>query len=180
MGPQAVSEFSICGIKEILTDVTQEVKVTNEIRHSGEHLFNRFAYSVSHIMHRGYRCSVGLFDVFQKGDNMIGVLAWNFDIGKHDFAETVKTCHQSGGIARVRCIQMENIATGKCHGLANPRYRVLVSTGQVQNELTPQIIDLRGAQRHIAGSQFGACLFRGFMPLIKCPSNKNHHIVCDV
>lgn len=111
---------------------------------------------------------------------MIGVLGWDFDIGKYNLAETVKTCHQSGGIARVRCIQMENIAAGKRHGLSNSWYCLPVSTGQIQNELTPQVIDFRSAQVHVSNGQFGTYLLGGFVPLIHGLSDEDHHIVCHV
>jgi len=94
--------------------------------------------------------------------------------------KVVKTCHQSGGIARVCCIQMENISAGRGHGLSNSWYCLPVSTGQTQNELTPQVLDFRSAQVHVSDGQFGSHLLGGFVPLIHGSSKEDHSIVCYV
>jgi len=130
-------------------------------------------------MDAGLRSPVGAVDLSQKGDDVFGMFAGNFDISQHDFAEAVQTCHQGRGIALVGCIQVEYIAAGQGHGLANPWRCLTMSTGQIHYELAPQVVYFRCAQCNIARNQLGEYLLSGSMPLKQCPPNEDHDIVGD-
>ncbi|EFK10066.1 conserved hypothetical protein, partial [delta proteobacterium NaphS2] len=58
MGLQPVPQFTVCRIENVFANVTQKMEVTDVIRYSGEHLFDRFADALPHVMYAGSGCSV--------------------------------------------------------------------------------------------------------------------------
>src|SRR3989338_4179746 len=53
-------------IEKILSDIPQEMKVTDKIWHLGKHLADRIQNSSTHVMHHGQRQAVVSFELLEK------------------------------------------------------------------------------------------------------------------
>jgi len=60
MRAQAVSEFPVGWIEEVLADVAQKMEMTDNIRYSGENLGHRLTDAGPHIMDAGGRVTIVL------------------------------------------------------------------------------------------------------------------------
>lgn len=119
-------------------------------------------------------------EIAEKGNNVVGVLTGQLDVGEHDFAQTVYARHQCRCLPFVHGIEMEDVAAGDLHGLANPRRCPPVSQSQAGDELAAEVFDLRDGKPHIAGQELGPGLVRVAMPPEQSLSNVYQDIVGDI
>jgi hypothetical protein len=108
------------------------------------------------------------------------VLTGQLDVGEHDFAQTVHARHQCRCLPFVHGIEMEDVAAGDLHGLANPRCCPSVPQSQAGDELAAEVFDLRDGKPHIAGQELGPDLVRVAMPPEQGLSHENQDIVGDI
>ena len=86
-----------------------------------------------------------LLDVAQEGHQALGLLAGQFNVAQDNFHDRVDAGHEQRALLFVSGIQVEDVATLKGDGLAEPTGRAAVGQGQKHNKSTPQIGDGGGA-----------------------------------
>jgi len=164
MAAKAISEFPVGRLEIVLADITQEVKMADKIGRMGKDLGHGFTKADAHIVDASPGGSIGPLEISEEGGKVARALARHLHSGQNDGTQAIESCHQGRGIALVCSVQVEDIATGPCHLLANPWCCLAMSHGEKGDELPPQVLYLRGAQSHTSGTQFAADLLCAAMP----------------
>ncbi|MBA7584795.1 hypothetical protein ES708_26755 [subsurface metagenome] len=145
---QALAKRIVVRLQQVLTNCSQKVIVTNEIRGIGEYLLHCPTDAFTHIMDRCQGIAIGVLDLSQERDDRFGFFRTHFLIFQHDFRDSVQSTHQMRAVPLTGGIQMQDVSSATAQQLSKPVLTLFVCHRQVHDELCSQNRDFSLRDTH--------------------------------
>jgi hypothetical protein len=90
---QPLADEVVGPAEKVLADVSEEMKMADEVRDPRKDLGHGFENSRAHVVHQRQRNAEVRLEALQEGDDLPLILRRQLDIAQHDFRKRIEAAH---------------------------------------------------------------------------------------